>query len=628
MQRRRAQAIAQTEQGSALGFRFPRQLVACVLLGWLAAACTPAGINAQETSTTDTGDRYAGWTVTALRVEGLPETLPTAIKKNLALNVRSGFLRLRRPEFHPRLLDADRRRLVLFLARSGYPFATTTVRFEPESGTEKLAVIVVVDPGPAVQIGTVSLDGLPRELTDRRAPLLAPLQQGTRFDEAMILLVAADIEEALNESGYAHPQVDLSMTRPAATIADVHFTVVSGDFFRITTVTVEGAPDDLEGLARKTIDVDPGTPYSPRVIREARDSLRKLDLFRQIRLDTDVIGPESLDLSAELAARNYRTAELSVGTWTDNPIRVRGLWMHRNIFKRGRGLSVEGAYARTLRTVKVDTWWQALLRVRSRASLGFKYEVQNEDAYYQEIYEVGLSNLFYTVGAVSWRVGLIFADNKVDPRTDDPTAFPDDAGKQIGLSLRWYRDTTRNPLDPQQGTRLTLIGGWAPPNALTDNPFASVQGIATWYLPLARNTILASRLDLGVATPLGDAIDLLPSQRYFAGGFNTMRGYARRRLGPYDSNNDPIGGEARVLASVSLRFPIKGILGGSFFCDSGQVWRLRDEMTLENYKAALGAGIMFHTPIGPIHLETAYNIIEPLPDNPWWMFHFGIGHPF
>ncbi len=574
------------------------------------------------------GAEYTGWTVASLRMEGMPEGLDRAVRGNLGLTQRSGFLGLRRAEFTARHLEADRRRIVLFLARRGYPQATNRVRFEADRERERVSVVIEVDPGPPVMIGAVEAMGLPAEVAPRQSSLLAPLAVGTRFDEATVERVAAELEAAVREAGYARSAVEAVLERPDRTTAHICFLVRPGDRFRFETVTVIGAPPDLVPLAEKTIDIAPGTVYDSRLLHEAQSSLRKLDLFRQIRLDTRVTGSDSLDLSALLAPRKYRTAELSVGTWTDHPIRVRGVWTHHNLFKRGRGLAVTASLTRTLRIVRADTWWQALLRVRSRAGLGLRYEVQDENSYYQEIYSVGLSNLFYTVGAVSWRLSLIYADNKVDPRTADPTAFPDDAGQQLGLVVRWYRDTTLNPLDPQQGSRLTLEAGWAPPNALTDNPFLRLQGVATWYLPLAERTVLASRLDLGVASPLGDAIDLLPSQRFFAGGFNSMRGYARRRLGPYDTSNEPIGGESRVLASLELRFPIAGILGGNVFIDSGQVWRLREETTLEDYKAALGVGVMFHTPIGPVHLETAYNVIDALPDNPWWMFHIGIGHPF
>jgi outer membrane protein insertion porin family len=155
-----------------------------------------------------------------------------------------------------------------------------------------------------------------------------------------------------------------------------------------------------------------------------------------------------------------------------------------------------------------------------------------------------------------------------------------------------------------------------------------VRGSWTPVWRLTRRVRFATRFDFGYSLPLGEAVEVLPNRRFFAGGFNTHRGYTRRRLGPYDSANQPIGGEVIALASGELRFPIKGMFEGDLFIDSGHVWLKPGDVVLADLAVAIGAGVMLNTVVGPIHFDVAYNLTELPPDNSETVFQFGIGHPY
>ncbi len=595
-------------------------------------AATPRRVTTEreraETDVKREAARYAQWTVTKLEVSGLPQDVPGGIEQKLSLGVRSGFLRLKRPPLNPANLTADRRRIVLYLARNGYPFATTGVRFVPDARAENVVVLIDVDPGPIVRFGEFHIDGLPAALATERKRAIAPLHTAAPFSDAAIGEAREALEIVLLQGGYAQSKVDVTLEMTAADRADVTFVIVPGERFSITSVSVDGAPPDLQRLAARSAYVKPGTPYSPKVVRQARDSLRWLDLFRQVRIGTRQTGPTTMDLHAEVTPRKFRSVEASIGTWRDNPIIVRGLWIHRNLFKQGRGLFVGGEYGRHDQRVEARVWWSALVRVRSRAEFGYVYKIEDEASYWLRSNEIHLSNLFHTLGSVSWRVGIAYSDNDLDQRTTDEDAFLQQDGRQLILTGRWFRETVDNPLDPRNGSRVTLTGAFAPPNGLTDSPFSALEGVWAPVWPVGMHTRVAARLDLGYSWPMGDAVDVLPNRRFFAGGFNTHRGYTRRRLGPYDSADNPIGGELMALASSELRFPIKGMVGGDIFVDTGQVWRKPDEFDLSDIAVAIGAGVMLATPIGPIRFDVGYNLTEPPPGNSRTVFQFGVGHPY
>jgi len=132
----------------------------------------------------------------------------------------------------------------------------------------------------------------------------------------------------------------------------------------------------------------------------------------------------------------------------------------------------------------------------------------------------------------------------------------------------------------------------------------------------------------GWSRPLRDSTDVLPNRRFYAGGYNSMRGYARRRLGPRDAEDNPRGGQAMLLAGAEWRRPLVWILEGALFLDTGNVWRTPDEVDLASLQTAWGADLDVRTPIGPLRVGHSWILGTPQAGEPRTLWHFGIGYPW
>jgi outer membrane protein insertion porin family len=598
---------------------------AAVLVCMLAA---PAAV-AAESGAVDVA-ALATWTgrrVATLELEGVPKELTSRALDGLALKPRRKLLRLRKPLLDLKTAQADARRLRLLMARNGFPQAEIEGS-GAVANEDEVAVTFIVRPGPAVIYGEVSVEGMPESGAAAADSVHLALPRGARFREAAIFGVRDDLILAMRRAGHPRAEVELSVSRPDSSTADIRFACEPGLPFVYHDFVQEGAPEDLVGLVDKTVRLEENTPYSPRVADDAQRFLRDLELFRQIRLTNVVHDSTSLDLKAELRARKMLTVEASVGTFTDNPVVVTGYVLHRNIFKGGRAVGVGASYATHYRWVEGGTLWQGVPIARARTDLKLRYEIEDEDAYRLDTKSAVLSALFSEWRYSSLRLALEVSDGILESRSEDETSFPDDVGLQTVLAAKWYRDTSDNPLDPLTGSRITLETSWSPPGFWTDNPFASLRAVGSRYLHLGGERVLALRLDTAVAWPLGDALDVTPNRRWFAGGVSTMRGYGRRRLGPLDSEGKPIGGESRLLAGMEYRMPLASVFRWALFLDTGQVWRYVDDISLAGYQAAAGVGLMIGTPVGPVRFDLARLLTEPSVDEPNWKFHFAIGHPF
>ena len=80
--------------------------------------------------------------------------------------------------------------------------------------------------------------------------------------------------------------------------------------------------------------------------------------------------------------------------------------------------------------------------------------------------------------------------------------------------------------------------------------------------------VLASAARLGLATAFDES--LIPSERFFAGGGYSVRGYNQDALSPRDRFGDAIGGNALLVLNEEIRFPIFKWVRGVGFFDAGR----------------------------------------------------------
>jgi outer membrane protein insertion porin family len=153
-------------------------------------------------------------------------------------------------------------------------------------------------------------------------------------------------------------------------------------------------------------------------------------------------------------------------------------------------------------------------------------------------------------------------------------------------------------------------------------------------------------------------------KEYFAGGPNSMRAWALRKLGPGSavknfSLNPERYGDVQLEANIEWRFPITSFSGvklnGAFFTDMGNVWFLKADTAngrkpeeVFNFSRlgkdiAIGAGMGLRVDFSffIIRFDYSYKVKDPSPaeianQNKWFynwrvnngQFQLGIGYPF
>jgi outer membrane protein assembly factor BamA len=589
-------------------------LLFLLLLGL--AATAPAG-RAGEVSP----ERAKGLPVAGFKLEGVDGMLGRDLAQGLAYSGESKLLSTRYPLFYPETLQEDVLRTRLFLARGGYPHAEVTPVLLEEN--RRIRIRLEVKPGDPVRFGGLGFTGFPPRPEPAK---LVEVREGDVFTEAGLDEGTRVLRRSLEREGHARARVEREVVARDPSTVDVTWNATPGPVYHFGDLTVEGLAPDLAGLVQRTLAIDRGDRYSSRTLEQARDDLRAQGLYRQVRIRTVESAGDTLDVEADLAPAAPRYTELGVGFWTDDLIRVHAAWTHRNLFRGGRGFRVEGAYSAYERSASASTWWPALLGPRTRVQLrvGGKYEV--EDAYNQLSLGGDLSALYRLSVRSFVQAGLEVTANTVEEKTDDPV-FLEQPGRLSVLYGELYTDGSDDQFWPTRGMRNRLRLEVTTPS-FSENEYVGGAASHAQYRTILPRVVLAGRIQVGAAQPLGESIDLLPSKRFFAGGATSHRAFQRRRLGPKTSEGDPVGGEAIIEFSTEVRFPLFWVLESALFVDVGQVWERWENVNLRDLKVGVGPSLMLRSPVGPIRFDVGLRLSEVDTDEPEVVWHLLVGNPY
>tara|TARA_Y100000588_G_scaffold321886_1_gene353538 strand:- start:784 stop:1542 length:759 start_codon:yes stop_codon:yes gene_type:complete len=142
---------------------------------------------------------------------------------------------------------------------------------------------------------------------------------------------------------------------------------------------------------------------------------------------------------------------------------------------------------------------------------------------------------------------------------------------------------------------------WGAPTLGSDRRFFKYVGQQNYFRPFENGMVLASALRIGAAASFGR--QLIFSERFFAGGGTTVRGYLQDELGPRDSVGHPMGGQAVVVLNQEVRFPAWRMFRGVGFVDAGNVFRSTSEVSLGRLQVATGLGVRVDTPVGLFRVD-------------------------
>jgi outer membrane protein assembly factor BamA len=498
---------------------------------------------------------------------------------------------------------ADRDRIDLEYRNRGFEavVVSPTVSFV-DDGT-RADVRFAINEGPQVFVDHVIIVGNERTSTTTIAREVqlkpgAPLGYSARIETQQRLtalgLFRRVVVDELRHAGEARRDVLIRVEEAPPTTIGYGGGVEGGTRLR---------PTGESGLAEERFEMAP-RGFFEIGRRNLWGKNRAVNLFTRVSLRSRDITVSGDGIRLEEPAAD--------GGYGFNEYRVVGTFREPRVFNSAADALVTGIIDQAIRSSF------NFVRREARAEAGFR-----------------VSQRYSVAGRYSYEHTRLFDERF----TDEEKPLIDRLFPQVRLSKfsgSFIRDTRTDVIDPGGGTFIIADSEVALRAAGSEVGFTKtfLQGFTYYRVPVSRRVVMALGARLGLAhgfrrsvprvgpggepvhdengVPIVDVVQDLPaSERFFAGGDTTVRGFSLDRLGTdatISPTGFPTGGNGLVVLNAELRTALVGNLGMVGFLDAGNVFPRIGDLRVPEIRAAAGVGLRYQSPVGPIRLDLGFKL--------------------
>jgi translocation and assembly module TamA len=485
-----------------------------------------------------------------------------------------------------------------------------------QSGPDQWLASYIVDPGPPLPIAELDFELIGEMKHDPEFLLLLdkiPLHQGAIFNHQHYESFKESLVQLASERGYFNARfslhrAEIDLQRYEARI-QLHYD--GGTRYHFGEVQLQQDLLDPQFLQRY-VPFKKGDPFTLSKLNELPQALNDSDYFRSVEVSAGEPQPDSseIPITTTLIPRGQNRYSFGLGYGSDTGARTKFGWDIPRLNRSGHRFNTETNLSEI------------------GYSLSFQYRVPllnpRSD---QMIYSAGVINektesstsTIQTVGASlnrsrgNWRRSISLNYQQ------EEYVIADDRGLSTLLmpAINWRRTWGRNLINTIDGLRFDISLRGASKNLFSDTDFFQLQGGIKAITPLGKRDRLITHGRLG--STWTEEFEQLPSSiRFFAGGAQSVRGYAFQSLGPVDGNGNVVGGRHLMIGSVELEHKFDGKWSAAMFYDGGNAFdNLADKL-----ERGAGFGVRWQSPIGPVRIDLASAISRS--DDPWRL-HINIG---
>jgi translocation and assembly module TamA len=491
-------------------------------------------------------------------------------------------------------------------------------------------IAVKVAPGPLFRLRSIRvLDPVGAEFSQTELPpRIVGLKPGDPAAASDLRAAGARVVDYFRAQGrpLAKVQSIAPVVDHAAHTMDVTLTAAPGPVAQFGEATIVGPEHFSPDIVRSFLYIQPGDPYSPQAMADARASIRSIPAVGGVRIiegtKLDAYGalPYEVDVEDRLpyavgASANYSTTNGPAG---------QVYWEDRNLFGGAERLRLEGDLFYTQPNSGFFPDFERFTTggLGGRVSANFLKPAlwgTTNDLLFNAL---GESVSTSAVGFVGYDVTDADATAAVRHRFSDTFSIQAGAEAQtgvatdslgrvdytlVGVPVSLTYDSTDNKLDPTRGVRLTASAAGFGTFLGSSLDLVQAKLFASSYYSLDpdQRFVLAGRVGFGALS--GPALDEIPANwRFYAGGGGSVRGYAYDSLGPIGPFGNVVGGRSLFVTSAELRVKVTDTIGVVPFFDAGNAFASSFPDFSQPLYMAAGLGLRYYTSIGPIRLDVAF----------------------
>lgn len=454
--------------------------------------------------------------------------------------------------------------------------------------------------------------------------------QGATIDQLAFKRDIQLVKDSYGKEGYKNTVVnaDLRFAEEKG-VVEVVYKVMEDTPKRVGEIKVVGNEVTKSRVVRSYLTLTPGDVADTTKMRESQQKLTETRLFNidpannvmpTVEWDPNN-DPESYFQDILVRVQEAQTGSLLLGVGVNSDAGINGSFIinERNfdLFRvptsfgdlfSGRAFRGAGQEFR-LEAVPGDLVNRYAVTIREPKLFGSDYSLTTTGYYFNRIYNeyheervgarFGLGRQFTREigGSITYRIEGVNISNPIVPTPPDlEAALNYSFLTSVRASLN--HDTRDSALDPGKGHYLEA--GYEQVFGDFTYPVLTLEG--RQYFTLYSRGDGSGKHTLTARGEVGwSGSDTPMFERFYAGGFRTIRGFDFRGVSPTQSNVH-VGGNFMMLTGLEYQFPLTADdnLGWVFFCDAGTV---ESKLEINDYRASVGFGVRIKIPqMGPVPL--------------------------
>lgn len=542
-------------------------------------------------------------------------------------------------------LEADLERLRSFYLDRGYlDFRITNVQVTETSDKSGVEIVISLSEGAQYRVSAVRLAGT-FIVPEPELARLVSLHPGDVFSPRELTDSIQRIGDRLGDDGYAFanvqavPQIDAQNHTIAVTLQ-----VAPGHRVYVRRINISGNVKTADKVIRREFRQMESGWYNTSAIKRSRERLNRLGYFDTVTVNAVPVPgvTDQVDLNVVVKERSTGQISAGLGYSSVDKLFVTAGVSQSNLFGTGNTGSINintGRVSRVLALSYTNPYYTP-----NGVSRGFDLYSWRFDS--SEL--TGMAPYVTTTTGAGIRYGIPLSENntarlgiaientRIGLFPGSPMRYQQfvqqygHSNTVVPITLGWTNDTRDSLLFPTRG-HLNSLSSEIGIGSLHYYKF-NYQGQI--YKPITANTTLLLNGVLGYG-----GCQLPFYKNFYAGGPNSVRGYAWGSIGPKDPVDQvALGGTRLATANVEYLFPLPGMADNksvrmSVFVDAGDVWGGGPDagpdstFNAGHIRYSAGIGVTWYSPLGPLQFSLA-KAIRKQPEDHTEPFQFSIGTAF
>ncbi len=589
-------------------------------------------------------------------------------------------------------LSGDLERLRSYYLDRGYinmDISSTQVSITPDK--KHVYITVNVDEGEKYSVSEVKLSG-DLKVPQAEIEKLLLVKQGQVFSRKVMTTTSELITRRLGNEGYTFANVNgVPQANDEDKTVAITFVVDPGKRAYVNRINFRGNTKTEDEVLRREMRQMEGGWASTYLIDQSKTRLERLGYFKEVNVETPQVpgSDDQIDVNYSVEEQPSGSITASVGFAQNAGLILGGSISQNNFLGTGNKVSLgltRSEYQTRYSFGFVDPYWTV-----DGVSLGYNafYRTTDYDeldvdvsSYSVDSYGAGVS-FGYPISETSrMTYGLTVQQDSLDTgyyTVDEILAFMDTEGDSflnLKGSIGWSESTLNRGTMATRGHSQSVVLESTLPGS--DLSFFKLDYRGQIFAPLTQSTGLRFHTELGYGDSYGSTDGLPFYENYYAGGFNSVRGFEDSSLGPrstpsvarnadgsiistsegagpgadgrYTDDQDPVafGGNVMIQGGVEYLFPLPFVkdqrsLRTVLFWDVGNVF-LTDcpaktastqymntqgcgSIDMGDLASSVGLGVTWVTALGPLSFSLAMPVKKP-DDADTQVFQFSLGQTF